>query len=176
MKMHLAEPLVPSSPLLIHHRPVRSGERGSGLSAHSGNQCGWLSWALILLGSGSRRPSESSCLAANLAKFHKEGCRSTRSRDKEGTHSSSQRLTEAKGSRSRDGSRLDGSGGVEASHQQTIKRNTGGDGYWRDRKRNQRHKVQQKTETDAEIPNYNTSSLVFYGPFIDNISGSALCC
>lgn len=85
-----------------------------------------------------------------------------RSRDKEGTHYSLQRLTEAKGSRSRDGSRLDGSGGVEASHQQTIKRNTGGDGYWRDRKRNQCHKLQQKTETDAEILNYNTSSLMFY--------------
>lgn len=40
-------------------------------------------------------------------------------------------LTKAKGSWSRDGGRLDRRGRVETSHQQTIKRNTGRDGYYR---------------------------------------------
>lgn len=40
-------------------------------------------------------------------------------------------LTKAKGSWSRNGGRLDWRGGVETSHQQTIKWNTGRDGYYR---------------------------------------------
>lgn len=39
-------------------------------------------------------------------------------------------LTEAKSCRRGDGSRLDGCGGVEARHQQTVEWHTGRDGHW----------------------------------------------
>lgn len=44
-------------------------------------------------------------------------------------------LTKAKGSWSGNGSRLDWRGGVETSHQQTVKWNTGRDGHYRRGKR-----------------------------------------
>lgn len=45
------------------------------------------------------------------------------------------RLTKAKGSWSGDGGRLDWRGGVETSHQQTVKWNTGRDGHCRRERR-----------------------------------------
>lgn len=75
-----------------------------------------LSWPVILHSPSRHRVSEG-LLVVNST------------REKQLVLAKEARLTKAKRSWSRNGSRLDRCGGVEASHQETIEGYAGGDGY-----------------------------------------------
>lgn len=78
------------------------------------------------------------------------------------------RLTKAKSSWSRNGSRLDWCWGVEASHQETIEGYTGGDGYWREREKRNMLTAGEAESYSQKHFKYNASSCyLFHHPCIN---------